>query len=59
MLREAERTSGDEWRRRESNPRNVPAVKGALRVGWNLPGQQSMQARSAWAWGRVCLRSGS
>jgi hypothetical protein len=24
MLREAERTSGDEWRRRESNPRNVP-----------------------------------
>jgi hypothetical protein len=24
MLREAQRTSGDEWRRRESNPRNVP-----------------------------------
>jgi hypothetical protein len=26
MLREAERTSGDEWRRRESNPRKIPAV---------------------------------
>jgi hypothetical protein len=25
MLREAQRTSGDEWRRRELNPRNVPA----------------------------------
>ena len=23
MLREAELTSGDEWRRRESNPRNI------------------------------------
>jgi hypothetical protein len=23
MLREAERTSGDEWRRRESNPRKI------------------------------------
>jgi hypothetical protein len=26
MLREAERTSGDEWRRRESNPRGIPPV---------------------------------
>jgi hypothetical protein len=25
MLREAQRTSGDEWRRRELNPPNVPA----------------------------------
>ena len=58
MLTQLETPLSASWRR-ESNPRNVPAVKGALRVGWNLPGQQSMQARSAWAWGRVCLRSGS
>jgi hypothetical protein len=26
MLREAQRTSGDEWRRRESNPRSQDSV---------------------------------
>jgi len=29
MLREAQRTSSDEWRRRESNPRKVPIALGA------------------------------
>jgi hypothetical protein len=46
------------WRRRELNLRKVSAVKGALRLGRKLPGQQSTDALSAWAWGRVCLRWG-
>jgi len=32
MLREAQRTSGDEWRRRESNPRKISTVYVAFRT---------------------------
>jgi hypothetical protein len=34
MLREAERTSGDEWRRRESNPRQI-SIRLEVRLATN------------------------